>query len=125
MDVTFRSFSITPHKMSKAPGIGGWDSLDTYPKAMQAELLKRYNEKYPKADQEVVSAPPISYQAEEGYDEHVAHFTNFFDAMRGQGTLNEDPVFAFRAAAPSLACNKSHFDREIIKWDPVRMEIKS
>lgn len=45
MDFTFRSFSLTRHKMSKAPGIGGWDSLDTYPKAMQAELLKRYKEK--------------------------------------------------------------------------------
>jgi len=125
MDVTFRSFSLTRHKMSKAPGIGGWDSLDTYPKAMQAELLKRYNEKYSKADQEVLSEPPITYQAADEYDEHVVHFTNFFDAMRGKAMLNENVVFGFRAAAPSLACNKSYFEKKIIHWDPERMEIKS
>jgi predicted dehydrogenase len=124
MDVTFRSFSVTPHKMSRAPGIGGWDSLDTYPKAMQAELLKQYDEKYPKADQEAISASPVSYEAEDGYDEHVAHFTNFFDAMRAQATLNEDAVFAFRAAAPSLACNKSYFERKIIRWNPQQMEVQ-
>lgn len=125
MDVTFRSFSLARHKMSKAPGIGGWDSLDTYPKAMRAELLRRYNEKYPKADQEVVSEPPITYQATDGYDEHVVHFTNFFDAMRGKAALNENVVFGFRAAAPSLACNKSYFEQKVINWDPERMEIKS
>jgi predicted dehydrogenase len=125
MDVTFRSFSLARHKMSKAPGIGGWDSLDTYPKSMQTELLKRYNEKYPKADQQVFSEPLITYQAASGYDEHVVHFTNFFDAMRGKATLNENVVFGFRAAAPSLACNKSFFERKIINWDPERMEIKS
>lgn len=125
MDVTFRSFALNRRKMSKAPGIGGWDSLDTYPKTMQAELLKRYDERYSKADQEVVSEPPITYQAAAGYDEHVVHFTNFFDAMRGKATLNENAVFGFRAAAPSLACNKSYFEQRIINWDPERMEIKS
>ena len=124
MDVTFRSFAVTPHKMSKAPGIGGWDSLDTYPRAMQAELLKRYDEKYSKADQAAISAPPINYQASQGYDEHVVHFKNFFDAMRGQAALNENAVFAFRAAAPSLACNKSFFEKKIISWNPELMELK-
>ncbi len=123
MDMSWRGFSVAPHRMAKAPGIGGWDALDTYPKAMQAELLKRYNQKYPKADQDAPPDPPTSYQAPAGYDEHVEHFTNFFDTMRGKAKLNEDAVFGFRAAAPSLACNQSYFDRKIIQWDPHTMRI--
>ena len=123
MEMGFRGFSVYPNIMSKAPGIGGWDALDTYTKAMQAELLKRYNEKYSKADQESPTRPATKFEVPNNYDEHLAHFTNFFDAMRGKATLNEDATFGFRAAAPSIACNKSYFDRKIIDWDPVNMEL--
>ena len=125
MDMSWRNFSVTPHLMSKAPGIGGWDALDTYPKAMQAELLKQYDEKYPEAGRDIPSRDPVSYQAPDDYDEHVEHFTNFFDAMRGKATLNEDAVFGFRAAAPSLACNKSYFEKKIVDWDPRSMQLKA
>jgi hypothetical protein len=37
--------------------------------------------------------------------------------------LNEDSVVGFRAAAPSLACNKSYFERKIVHWDPRAMQI--
>jgi hypothetical protein len=29
--------------MSKAPGLGGWDALGTYPKAMQDVITAQYN----------------------------------------------------------------------------------
>ncbi len=121
MNMSFRNFTITPHKMPKAPGIGGWDALDTYPKAMQADLLKRYDERYSKADKESPAGAPLSFEAPAGYNEHLDHFTNFFDAMRGKATLNEGPEFGFRAAAPSLACNKSYFERKVILWNPRTM----
>lgn len=125
MDMSWRNFSITTHPMPKAPGIGGWDALDTYPKAMQAELMKRYDEKYSEADRDIPLRPPINYQAPDDYDEHVDHFANFFDAMRGKAQLNEDAIFGFRAAAPSLACNKSYFEKKIIDWNPRTMQIRA
>lgn len=73
----------------------------------------------------MLSEPPKACQAADEYDEHLVRFTNFFDAMRGKAMLNENVVFGFRAAAPSLACNKSYFEKKIIHWDPERMEIKS
>jgi len=33
------------------------------------------------------------------------------------------PEFGFRAAAPTLACNDSYFQKKIIKWDPVNMKV--
>ncbi len=123
MDMGWDGFSISKHIMSKAPGIGGWDSLDTYPKAMQDALLKQYNEKYSKADQEEQSPAATTFHTPENYDAHTVHMQNFFDAMRGTATLHEDPVFGFRAAAPSLACNKSYFEKKIVSWDPVSMRL--
>ncbi len=125
MAMGFRGYSIARHVMSKAPGIGGWDALDTYPKAMQEALLKQYNEKYPKAEQEEHSYPVEKFELPEEYDEHLVHFTNFFDAMRGKATLNEDATFGFRAAAPAVACNQSYFDKKIVYWDAVAMQLKA
>lgn len=123
MEMLDNGFILTHSIMSKAPGIGGWDALGTYPEAMQAELLKNYNQKYSKEDQERPVKPGVTYTAPESYDEHLEHFMNFFDGVRTQKTVVEDPVFGFRAAAPCLACNDSYFQKKIIHWDPVNMKI--
>lgn len=116
-------FVITKSIMSKAPGIGGWDALDTYPKAMQEELIKRYNQKYSADDQKRPEKPGTKYSAPEGYDEHVEHFANFFEGVRTGKPVVEDPVFGFRACAPCLASNDSYFQKKIISWDPVNMKL--
>jgi hypothetical protein len=109
--------------MSKAPGIGGWDALYSYPQAMQDELIRQYNQKYNAEEQKRAVKPSINYVAPEGYDEHLEHFTNFFAGVRENKPLVEGPEFAFRAAAPTLACNDSYFQKKIINWDPVSMKV--
>ncbi|MBX2840823.1 MAG: Gfo/Idh/MocA family oxidoreductase [Flammeovirgaceae bacterium] len=72
--------------------------------------------------------PPeeITYKAEKGYKgAHYDHFRNFFTAIRTGGTVAEDPIFGFRAAAPALLCNDSYFQDKFIKWDPEKMELVS
>jgi predicted dehydrogenase len=123
MEMLDNGFNITHSIMSKAPGIGGWDSFDTYPKAMQDELTKQYNLKYTAEEQKRPTVPGVNYVAPENYDEHLEHFINFFDGVRGTKPLVEGPEFAFRAAAPTLACNDSYFQKKIIYWDPVNMKV--
>jgi predicted dehydrogenase len=123
IDMLDNGFRITHSIMSKAPGIGGWDAFDTYPEAMQKELLKEYNSKYTPEEQKRPVKPPIDYTAPEGYDEHLEHFKNFFDGVRDNKPLVEGPEFAFRAAAPTLACNDSYFQKKIINWDPQNMKV--
>lgn len=70
--------------------------------------------------------PPneMVYKVEPGYKgAHYDHFGNFFRAIREKGTVAEDPVFAFRAAAPALLCNDSYFQDKFIAWDPVQMKL--
>ncbi|MBS1948274.1 MAG: Gfo/Idh/MocA family oxidoreductase [Bacteroidetes bacterium] len=124
MEMGDTGFIIHHHKMSKAPGIGGWDALYTYPKAMQDELLKTYNTKYSPEDQKESDPAPTIYEVPKDYDEHVDHFANFFEGVRTGKPVVEGPVFGFRAAAPCLAANASYFQKKIIHWDPESMKIK-
>ncbi|MDP4252328.1 MAG: Gfo/Idh/MocA family oxidoreductase [Bacteroidota bacterium] len=118
-------FTIRHHKMSKAPGIGGWDALATYPKEMQETLMTQYNQKYSAAEQLDQTDPDTVFQVPVNYDDHVEHFGHFFEGVRNGTPVVEDPVFGFRAAAPCLAANESYFQNKIIRWDPVNMKLIS
>ncbi len=124
IDVGWNGITVNHSLMAKAPGIGGWDSLDTYPKAMQETLKQQYEQKYSAEDKKRPTKPPINYRPPQDFDEHVAHFSNFFDGARNGKPVIEDPEFGFRAAAPCLACNDSYFQKKIIYWDPVAMKVK-
>jgi hypothetical protein len=123
LEMTDNGFNLTRSIMSKAPGIGGWDAIYSYPQAMQDELMKQYNQKYTAEQQKRPVVPGVSYVAPENFDEHLEHFKNFFDGVRENRPLVEGPEFGFRAAAPTLACNDSYFQKKIISWDPVNMKI--
>lgn len=92
---------------------------------MQETLLKQYDQKYTAEDKKRPSKPDIEYKQPDDFDEHLAHFTNFFDSVRTGKPVVEDAVFGFRAAAPALACNDSYFQNKIINWDPVNMKLKA
>jgi len=124
--INIRGNGLTVHHsiMSKAPGIGGWDALETYPKVMQEILTQQYNKKYSPDDQKRPVKPDIIYREPQNYDEHLEHHLNFFNSVRTGKPVVEDAVFGFRAAAPSLACNESYFKKKIIHWDPELMKVK-
>ncbi|PWT77187.1 MAG: oxidoreductase [Bacteroidetes bacterium] len=124
LDMGGNGFTIRHHKMAKAPGIGGWDALETYPKAMQEELLKKYNQKYSGEDQKESVIPPTQYTLPSDYDADVDHFAHFFEGVRTGKAVVEDPVFGFRACAPCLAANESYFQKKIVHWDPEEMKLK-
>jgi predicted dehydrogenase len=121
IDFGWNDFTIRRNKFPKAPNIGGWDALDTYPAAMQKEILEQYNKKYTDEEKSAPGLPAINYAAPEGYDDRFDHFVNFFESVRNKKPVVEDAVFGFRAAAPCLACNESYFQKKVIRWDPEKM----
>ena len=124
IDINGQGLTVHHSIMAKAPGIGGWDALTTYPKAMQENLLKRYNEKYTSEQKKREKKPDIVFKQPDDYNEHLAHHTNFYDSVRTGKPVVEDAVFGFRAAAPALACNESYFKKKIIHWDPEDMKVR-
>ena len=123
MEMRGNGLAVKHSILPKAPGIGGYDALFTYPKAMQDSLLASYNSKWTEQDRKRPSKTDINFTAPAGYSEHLDHFTNFFDAIRSGKPVVEDASFGFRAAAPCLACNESYFQKKIINWDPDKMKL--
>lgn len=123
MDLSGNGLTVRHSLLPKAPGIGGWDALNTYPKAMQETLRSQYAQKYSEADQKATVKESITYKPPQGYNEHLDHFANFFDSVRTGKPVVEDAVFGFRAAAPCLACNDSYFEKKIIYWNPDEMKL--
>ncbi len=124
MDVKGNTISVKHSIMPEAPGFGGYDSVFTFSKSMQEEMTKEYNARWTDAQRKRPIKEDVIFRAPAGYDEHVDHFTNFFDAIRTGKQVVEDATFGFRAAAPALACNESYFNKKIIQWDPVHMKLK-
>ncbi|HTL09236.1 MAG TPA: Gfo/Idh/MocA family oxidoreductase [Chitinophagaceae bacterium] len=125
IEKTGDGLNVTHSLLPKAPGIGGWDALSTYPQAMQEELKKQYDQQWTAADKQAAVKAPIKFKKPEGYSEHVDHFINFFDAVKTGSPVIEGPVTAFRAAAPCLASNDSYFQKKIIYWDAENMKVLS
>lgn len=123
--IDIRGNGLTVHHsiMPKAPGLGGYDALMTYPKAMQEELTRQYNQRYSAEERKKPEKADIEFRVPAGYSEHLDHFTHFFDALRGGQPVVEDAAFGLRAAAPALACNDSYFQKRIISWDPGKMKV--
>lgn len=116
-------FTLRRNKMSVAPGIGGWDSLMTYPEAEQKKILDDYNKRYTAAQKEGQHDQDVVFKAPDGYNASNDHFANFFESIRTGKPVVEDAVFGFRAAAPALACNESYFQKKVIHWDAENMKV--
>lgn len=124
MEVNGNNITVKHSILPEAPGFGGYDSVFTFAKSMQEEMQKEYDAKWTPAQRKRKTKDDVVYKAPAGYDEHLDHFTNFFDSIRTGKKVVEDATFGFRAAAPTLACNDSYFTKKIVKWDPVNMKLK-
>ncbi len=98
--------------------------IDTFPEAMQKQILASHAEKYPHTHPE--GAPPVGYEkyvAPEGYSDSYDHFKNFFASVRSRKPVVEDAVFGYRAAGAALLSNLSIERGAVIKWDPDAMKV--
>jgi predicted dehydrogenase len=103
-------------------------TIDTFPKAVQAEFLAEYRKKYPLQPPNADSMRPLreeKYLPPRGYSDHLDHHRNFIAAVRSRKPVVEDPVFGFRAAGPALLSNVSYFEQRVCNWDPETMALKS
>jgi len=98
--------------------------IDTFPEAMQKQILASHAEKYPRTHPE--GAPPVGYEkymAPDGYSDSYDHFKNFFASVRSRTPVVEDAGCGYRAAGAALLSNLSIERGAVIKWDPDAMKV--
>lgn len=105
-----------------------WDRVTVYKNAYEEDatdpLKAAGNITGSYARKKMLPPPELVYKAEEGYlGAHFDHHFNWIHAIRTGGTVAEDALFGFRAAAPALLCNESYFNNRIIRWDPLKLQV--
>lgn len=99
-------------------------SLKAYTEKMQAEIIAEYDKKYgaggPPQPKETVFEAPAGYKGA-----HYDHFHRFFETLRGNDKIIEDPVYGLRAAGAALLSNLSYFGKKTVYWDPEEMKVIS
>ncbi len=103
-------------------------TIDTFPKAIQEQVMQQYRAKYPEQKPTADGMRPDAdehFLAPEGYSDHYDHIQRFFGSVRSRQPVVEDAVFGFRAAAPALLSNVSYFEQKIAGWDPETMTVKA
>ncbi len=123
IEVKSNSIVIKHFKRPIAPGIGGYDSMESFPKAMQESLLKEYNARYTAEEKKAKISEDIIFEAPKGYDSRLDHMINFFEAVRTGKPVLEDASFGLRAAGPAILCNKSVELNSAIHWDAKEMKV--
>ena len=107
-----------------------WDKVTLYRNTENADandpLLKNNNpagKEYTYDRKTMTDPAKLEYTAQQGYKgAHFDHFYNWATAIRNNGSVTEDSLFAYRAAAPALLCNDSYFNNKIMQWDPVNLK---
>gem|GEM_PF-12583 len=122
INIGWNDFTLRRFKRPTAPMYStGYDALFTYPKAMQEEFLKEYDQKFPKEQftRTRSEEPEVKFVAPGGYDDRLDHMIVFFNAIRenNPALVKEDALFGLRAAGPSIACNLSAERKAPVLWD--------
>lgn len=111
-----------------------WDKVTLYKNKLMIDendpLNKTKNtgagKEYVYERKSMVPPETMIYTAEEGYKgAHFDHHYNWINAIRTNGSVVEDALFGYRAAAPALLCNESYFTNKIIQWDPENLKVTS
>ena len=120
MEIGGGGVSVNRVPREKEPGL----TIETFPKAMQAQIEADYKKKYP--NKHVGGATSVGYEkyvAPPGYSDQYDHFKNFFASVRSRQPVVEDAVFGYRAAGAALLSNLSIERDAVVKWDPEAMKL--
>ncbi|MDT7829397.1 Gfo/Idh/MocA family oxidoreductase [Pricia sp. S334] len=99
-------------------------SMIAYTKATQEKIREEYAAKNLESRASSLSTGETTWQAPNDYKgAHYDHFHKFFQAIREQDTIIEDPTFGLRAAGAALLANESYYGEKPVNWDPKAMRL--
>ncbi len=117
--------NVTLKKVAKEidPGY----TIDTFSNKTREAARNAHRAKYPVIKPSADSMRPSReerFDAPRGYNDHVDHHRNFFNAIRTRKQVIEDATFGLRAAGPAVLSNRSLAENRAIDWDPATMTVK-
>jgi predicted dehydrogenase len=121
MRIAGDTLTVSRSPFPAKPGYGGYDSLATFPKAIQEEFERQYRLKYYDLPASIKEPSEVVYAAPDDYDDRADHWANLIAAVRDGKAIVENATYGLKAAGPSLAANESFFNKRIVTWDPQRL----
>ena len=111
-------------KRSKLDMIPGDYSMIAYTEATQKKILQEYAAQNPNTRASALQAGTTTWEAPQGYPGgNYDHVANFFQAIRGNRKVIEDPTFGLRAAGAALLANQSYYQEKPVGWNPDEMKL--
>ena len=121
MEVSQNKVKLTRSKLGLVPG--GY-SLIAYTEEMQQKIKADYANTIIESRANKLNTGTTIWEAPNDYKGgHYDHFYNFFNAIRSNGKVLQDPTFGLRAAGAALLANESYFKKQPVNWDPTKMKL--
>ena len=121
MHVGSDRIKLVRSKLGMKPG--GY-SLISYTEETQKKIIAAYDKKFADERSKNLNIGETLWEAPSDYKgSHYDHFNNFFQGIRGEKKIIEDPTFGLRAAGAALLANVSYYKGHPVKWDPDAMKL--
>ncbi|AYN66422.1 gfo/Idh/MocA family oxidoreductase [Euzebyella marina] len=121
MEVGQNSVTLKRSKLGLVPA--GY-SMVAFTEEMQKKIKKGYEEQNLESRASSLSTGTTTWKAPSDYKGgRHDHFSNFFEAIRGNGKVIQDPTFGLRAAGAALLANDSYYSKKPVDWNPTEMKI--
>ena len=122
------TLEVTEYEIKYLPQTGENESPSYYtgsfPHAMREAYAKQWHEEHDPKPGKEPTLEGFTYTGA-SWDELKPHLWNFFQAVRGNGTVTEDAVFGHHAALACHMANESYFRHAPTTWDAATNTIKS
>jgi predicted dehydrogenase len=121
MHVGSQSVSLIRTKLEMKPSEY---ALVAYTEEIQKEIVTAYDKKFSDERSSDLSTVETLWEAPSDYKgAHYDHFYNFFQGIRGEKEIIENPTFGLRAAGAALLANESYYKGHPVRWDPNAMKL--
>jgi len=121
MQVGSQSVKLIRAKLDMKPS--GY-ALIAHTEENQKKIVAEYDRKYADDRSANLNIGETNWEAPRDYKGgHYDHFYNFFQGIRGEKKIVEDPTFGMRAAGAALLANESYYKGAPVNWDPEAMKL--
>ena len=111
-------------KRSKLGMIPGEYSMIAYTEATQEKIRQGYASQNLEPRASNLNVGETTWEAPRDYKGgHYDHFYNFFQSVRNNKAVIQDPTFGLRAAGAALLANESYYKNKPIRWNPDAMKL--